>query len=174
MRPLGLADIASFDRETDVLVAGFGAAGSCAAHAAREAGADVLVAERASGAGGAAAMSEGIVYMGGGTPVQTACGFEDSVDNMVRYLMAACGPEPDEAKVVAYAESSLGHFDWLVDRGVEYDARLDVETQMASSGTEGLVWSGGEDAWPFNEVATPAPRGHLTRTKRSTGWLLMQ
>ena len=56
--------------------------------AAREAGADVLVAERASGAGGAAAMSEGIVYMGGGTPVQVACGFEDSVDNMVRYLMA--------------------------------------------------------------------------------------
>ena len=43
-------------------------------------------------------LSEGIVYLGGGTPVQTACGFEDSVDNMVRYLLAACGPEPDEAK----------------------------------------------------------------------------
>lgn len=174
MRPIELAEIGSFNLETEVLVAGFGAAGSCAAHAAREAGAEVLVAERASGAGGAAALSEGIVYLGGGTPVQAACGFEDSVDNMVRYLMAACGPEPDEAKVVAYAEASLDHFDWLVGRGVEYDARLDVETQMAPSGTEGLVWSGGEDAWPFNEIATPAPRGHLAKTKRSTGWLLMQ
>jgi 3-oxo-5alpha-steroid 4-dehydrogenase len=36
------------------------------------------------------------------------------------------------------------------------------------------VWSGGENAWPFNEIATPAPRGHLAKTKRSTGWLLMQ
>ena len=45
---------------------------------------------------------------------------------------------------------------------------------MAPSGTEGLVWSGGEDAWPFNEIAVPAPRGHLAKTKRSTGWLLMQ
>jgi 3-oxo-5alpha-steroid 4-dehydrogenase len=174
MQPLERKEVGSFDLETDVLVTGFGAAGSCAAHSAREAGAQVLVAERASGAGGAAAMSEGIVYLGGGTPVQVACGFEDSVDNMTRYLMAACGPEPDEAKVVAYAEASLGHFDWLVARGVEYDARLDLETQMAPSGTEGLVWSGGEDAWPFTEIAVPAPRGHLAKTKRSTGWLLMQ
>jgi 3-oxo-5alpha-steroid 4-dehydrogenase len=174
VRPLELAEVGTFDVETDVLVAGFGAAGSCTAHAAREAGAEVLVAERASGPGGAAALSEGIVYLGGGTPVQIACGFEDSVDNMVRYLLAACGPGPDEAKVMAYAEASVGHFGWLVERGVEYDARLDVETQMAPSGTEGLVWSGGEDAWPFNEIAKPAPRGHLAKTKRSTGWLLMQ
>jgi 3-oxo-5alpha-steroid 4-dehydrogenase len=174
LRPLTLAEVGPFDVETDVVVVGFGAAGSCAAHAAREGGVDVLVVERASGSGGAAALSEGIVYLGGGTPVQTACGFEDSVDNMVRYLMAACGPEPDEAKVVAYAEGSLEHFDWLVARGVEYDPRLDLETQMAPAGTEGLVWSGGEDAWPFNEIAVPAPRGHLAKTRRSTGWLLMQ
>jgi 3-oxo-5alpha-steroid 4-dehydrogenase len=174
VRPIELADVDSFDLETDVFVVGFGAAGCCVAHAAREVGAEVLVAERASGAGGAAALSEGIVYLGGGTPVQIACGFEDSVENMERYLFAACGPEPDESKVVAYAEASLGHFDWLVERGVDYDARLDVETQMAPTGTEGLVWSGGEDAWPFNEIAVPAPRGHLAKTKRSTGWLLMQ
>jgi 3-oxo-5alpha-steroid 4-dehydrogenase len=172
--PLERAEVRSFDLETDVLVVGFGAAGTCAAHSAREADADVLVTELASGAGGAAALAEGIVYLGGGTPVQIACGFHDSVENMTRYLLAACGPEPDEAKVIAYAEASLGHFDWLVARGVEYDARLDIGTQMAPSGTEGLVWSGGENAWPFNEIATPAPRGHLAKTKRSTGWLLMQ
>jgi 3-oxo-5alpha-steroid 4-dehydrogenase len=174
LRPLDSGEVETFDVETEVFVVGFGAAGTCAAHAAREAGAEVLVAERASGAGGAAALSEGIVYLGGGTPVQKACGFEDSVDNMTRYLLAACGPEPDEAKIVSYAEASLDHFDWLVARGVEYDPRLDVETQMAPVGTEGLVWSGGEDAWPFNEIATPAPRGHLTNTRRSTGWLLMR
>ena len=174
VEPLERAEVGAFDVETDVLVVGFGAAGACAAYGARHGGAEVLVAERSSGAGGAAALAEGIVYLGGGTPVQRACGFEDSVDNMTRYLLAACGPEPDEAKILAYAEASLGHFEWLVDRGVEYDARLDIKTQMAPAGTEGLVWSGGEDAWPFTEVATPVPRGHLAKTTRSTGWLLMQ
>ncbi len=172
--PIEVVDVGSFDVATDVLVVGFGAAGTCAAHSAREAGAEVLVAERSSGPGGAAALSEGIVYLGGGTPVQTACGFEDTVDNMTRYLMAACGPDPDVAKVVAYAEASPDHFDWLVARGVEYDGRLDETTQMAPAGTEGLVWSGGEDAWPFNEIAIPAPRGHLARTSGSTGSLLMR
>ena len=45
---------------------------------------------------------------------------------------------------------------------------------MAPDGTEGLVYSGGEDAYPFNAIARPAPRGRLAKTKRSTGWLLMQ
>jgi 3-oxo-5alpha-steroid 4-dehydrogenase len=168
------SEVGAFDETTDVVIVGFGAAGTTAAFAAREAGAEVLCLERTAGAGGAAALAEGIIYLGGGTPVQRACGFEDSVENLTRYLMAACGPEPDEAKVIAYAEGSLGHFDWLVARGIEYDATLCTETQMAPRGTEGLVWSGGEDAWPFNEIATPAPRGHLAKTKNSTGWLLMR
>ena len=56
----------------------------------------MLVTERTGGPGGAAALAEGIVYLGGGTPIQTACGFEDSLDDMYRYMMAACGPDPDE------------------------------------------------------------------------------
>ena len=169
-----LADVGPVTAETDVIVVGFGAAGTCAAHAAREAGAEVLALERSASAGGAAALAEGIIYLGGGTPVQRACGFEDSIENMTAYLTAACGPESDEAKVRAYAEGSLEHFDWLVARGVEFDARLDVETQMAPRDTHGLVWSGGENAWPFSEIATPAPRGHLAKTKNATGWLLMK
>ena len=55
-----------------------------------------------------------------------------------------------------------------------FDPTFCAETQMAPTGTEGLVYSGGEDAYPFNEIARPAPRGHLAKTKRSTGWLLMQ
>ena len=153
---------------------GFGAAGSAAAFSAAEAGAQVLVLERTGGPGGAAALAEGIVYLGGGTPIQTACGFEDSVDDMYRYMMAACGPDPDEAKIARYCAESLGHFDWLVARGVPFDPTFCAETSMAPTGTEGLVYSGGEDAYPFNEIARPAPRGHLAKTARATGWLLMQ
>ena len=172
--PCEAADIENWDGTADVVVVGFGAAGSTAAFSAAEAGADVLVTERTGGPGGAAALAEGIVYLGGGTPIQTACGFEDSLEDMYRYMMAACGPDPDEAKIARYCAESLGHFDWLVARGVPFDPTFCAETSMAPTGTEGLVYSGGEDAYPFNEIARPAPRGHLAKTKRSTGWLLMQ
>ena len=172
--PVETSEIRHWDDAADVIVVGFGAAGSTAAFSAAEAGARVLVTERTGGPGGAAALAEGIVYLGGGTPVQTACGFEDSRDDMFRYMMAACGPDPNEAKITRYCDESLRHFDWLVARGVPFDPTFCAETSMAPDGTEGLVYSGGEDAYPFNEIARPAPRGHLAKTKRSTGWLLMQ
>ncbi len=172
--PVEAKDLAGWDETTDVVVVGFGAAGSTAAHGARQQGAEVTVLERAGGAGGAAALAEGIVYLGGGTPIQKACGFEDSLDDMYRYMVAACGPDPDEAKIARYVEESLGHFDWLVERGVPFDPSFCEETSMAPTGEEGLVYSGGEDAYPFDRIARPAPRGHLAKTKRATGWLLMQ
>ena len=172
--PCDASEITRWDHTVDVIVVGFGAAGSAAAFSAAAAGARVLVTERTGGPGGAAALAEGIVYLGGGTPIQTACGFEDSLDDMYRYMMAACGPDPNEAKIARYCEESLGHFDWLVARDVPFDPTFCADTSMAPNGTEGLVYSGGEDAYPFNEIARPAPRGHLAKTKRSTGWLLMQ
>jgi 3-oxo-5alpha-steroid 4-dehydrogenase len=172
--PCDAAEVSTWDDTADVVVVGFGAAGSTAAFSAAEAGAQVLVTERTGGPGGAAALAEGIVYLGGGTPVQQACGFDDTTDDMYRYMMAACGPDPDEAKIARYCAGSLGHFDWLVARGVPFDPSFCADTSMAPNGVEGLVYSGGEDAYPFNEIARPAPRGHLAKTKRSTGWLLMQ
>ncbi|HEY1830234.1 MAG TPA: FAD-dependent oxidoreductase [Acidimicrobiales bacterium] len=172
--PCDVAEITDWDDTADVIVVGFGAAGTTAAFSAAAREADVLVAERAGGGGGAAALAEGIVYLGGGTPIQRACGFDDSVEEMFRYMMAACGPHPDEAKIARYCDESLGHFEFLLDRGVEFDPTFYAETSMATPGTEGLVYSGGEDAYPFNEIAKPAPRGHQCKTKRSTGWLLMK
>ena len=52
----------SWDLEADVVVIGFGAAGSVAALEAAAAGADVLVIDRFGG-GGATALSGGIVYV---------------------------------------------------------------------------------------------------------------
>ncbi len=172
--PLPLSNFAHRDGVYDVVIVGFGAAGTCAAIEAARAGAKVLVLERTGGAGGAAALAEGILYMGGGTATQIDAGVSDTKEAMRAYLMEACGPEVDVAKIDAYVEGSIGHHDWLVDLGIEFEPSIDLETQMAPKGTEGLVWSGGENAWPFNEIATPAPRGHLAKTKRSTGWLLMQ
>ena len=105
-----LRDVPQWDREADVVVIGFGAAGACAAIEAAEAGCEVLVLERASGGGGTSALSTGQIYLGGGTRIQQVCGFEDSPEEMFKYLMASCGPGADEAKIRLYCDNSVAPF----------------------------------------------------------------
>src|SRR5271155_3665736 len=89
-------DEVRFDETADVVVVGLGAGGPSAAGAAREAGAEVLAVERSAGPGGTSANSGGLIYLGGGTALQSACGFEDSPENMAAYLRAGLrrGAEP--------------------------------------------------------------------------------
>jgi 3-oxo-5alpha-steroid 4-dehydrogenase len=167
-------DVATWHDTADVVVVGFGAAGACAAIEAREAGADVLVLERAGGGGGTSAMSGGLIYMGGGTPVQQACGFEDSPDEMFRFLMAALGPEPDRAKIQLFCEKSVEHFGWLESHGVPFKRSFYDEPGLEAPTDDCLVYSGGEDAWPFDQIAKPAPRAHKPRHPAAAGGYLMQ
>ena len=169
------SQIASWADEADVVVVGFGAAGAAAAFEAATAGADVLVLERAGAAGGAAAMSDGFVYLGGGTPEQQQAGFADTVENMKTFLKAACGPSPDEAKIDLYCERSLEHREWLVARGVRFLGTV-IPTANGTSPIdgEGLMFTGGENAYPFDELATPAPRGHVVQGGKPGGAVLMQ
>ncbi|MFD8687499.1 FAD-dependent oxidoreductase [Streptomyces sp. NPDC059651] len=169
--PAGTVD--RYDAETDVLVVGFGCAGASAAYEAAAAGAEVLVLERAGGPGGSSALSGGELYLGGGTPVQHACGFEDSADDMFAYLDAALGPHADQEKLRLYCEGSAAHFQWFVDRGLTFEPTLwDAPTWMPTT-KDGLMWLG-ENAWPYNEIARPAPRGHRCATDAFGGWLVME
>ena len=56
-------DVERWHDEADVLVVGLGAAGACAAIEAADAGAEVLILERAGGGGGTSAMSTGQIYL---------------------------------------------------------------------------------------------------------------
>lgn len=170
--PVRARTVGRYDAETDVLIVGFGCAGAAAAYEAASAGADVLVLERAGGPGGSSALSGGELYLGGGTPVQHACGFEDSADDMFGYLAAALGPHADEEKLRLYCDGSAEHFQWFVDRGLTFEPTLwDAPTWMPST-KDGLMWLG-ENAWPYNEIARPAPRGHRCSTDGFGGWLIM-
>jgi len=178
--PMSSGDVTAWADEADVIVIGFGVAGACAAIEAAANGADVLVLERSSGWGGAAALASGFVYLGGGTPVQKACGFEDSPEDMYTFLTAAMGPGADEAKLALYAERSVEHFDWLVSCGVEFKSTFYDKPAWEPAGDHGLMYSGGENAYPFADLVRPAPRGHLPRAldrhscDRSGGYMLMQ
>jgi 3-oxo-5alpha-steroid 4-dehydrogenase len=157
--PLRASDVPTWDDTCDILVIGYGIAGACAALEARRSGADVLVVERASGGGGASAISCGIFYLGGGTPVQTACGYIDSAENMYRYLEASIEPSNSES-LRAFCAGSVEHFNWLEAQGVpfertEYDGKV-----MFLMSTECLLGTGNEGVWPFRNYASPVPRGH--------------
>ncbi|WP_248964147.1 FAD-dependent oxidoreductase [Sphaerisporangium perillae] len=171
--PVPASSVAAFDHECDVLVVGFGCAGAAAAFEAATAGAEVLALERAGGPGGSSAMSAGELYLGGGTAVQRACGFDDDPDDMFAYLAAALGPHADEQKLRLYCDGSVEHFEWFRDRGLTFNESLYDAPSWMPPTTDGLMWLG-ENAWPYNTLARPAPRGHRPATESFGGWLLMQ
>ncbi len=148
-QPKKLTDVSHWDIETDVVVVGYGGAGSCSAIEASDTGADVIIFEASSAAGGSTALSSAEVYMGGGggTRVQQACGYDDKTEDMISYLMQCVGPQADAAKIRAYCEGSQAHFDWLVDQGVPLkDSELKERAIMALT-DDCLLYTGSEKAW---------------------------
>ena len=77
--------------EADVVIMGLGCAGVAAAVEAVAAGAKVIAIEKADKAGGATALSGGLIYMGGGTELQTSLGVQDTPENFKKYLSKALG-----------------------------------------------------------------------------------
>ena len=179
LTPVSAADV-QWTYEADVVVAGLGVAGAAAAIEAARTGAEVVALERLGGGGGAAAMSGGFIYLGGGTALQRALGFDDTVESMKAFMKAALGPGVDEAKIDAYCKGSVEHFDWLVEAGVVFDESFWGEPGWEPPHGEGLMYSGGENAAPFNATIPPAPRGHLPRRaenaegEQAGGFMLMK
>ena len=163
-----------FDETTDVIVVGLGVAGSSAAIAARQAGADVVAVERHGAPGGTSAHSGGLIYLGGGTALQRACGYEDSPENMAAFLRAALGPEVDDDRIDAYCEGSTAHFDWLVSIGVPFRAAFCDEPNRESADDAGLLFSGGEDTYPYDEIAVAVRAATSPSSIDSAGGFLME
>lgn len=157
--PFRAAEVSAWDRSADVVIVGLGIAGACAALEAQRAGAEVLVLERAGAGGGASALSQGQFYLGGGTDVQTACGYEDSAENMYAFLRAVTTTD-EEDKLRVFCAESVSHFDWLEAQGVPFAREAYKQKAVYTRTGEGLLMTGNEKAWPFRDKAAPAPRGH--------------
>jgi len=152
-------DVTSWSDEVDVLVIGAGMAGVAAAIEAAQAGARVLVLDRGGRMSCTSAMAGGHFYLGGGTPVQVAAGFEDTPAEMATYL-AAVSPDCDPEKIRVYCEDSVEHFGWLESLGFTFERSYYSQKAAIQPGTEGVMFSGNEKVWPFMDIAVPAPRGH--------------
>lgn len=174
-QPRQFSDVSNWDMETDVVVVGFGGAGSCAAIEAADAGSEVILFELSSASGGSTALSSAEIYMGGngGTTPQRECGFSDSTEDMVTFLLESAGELADEAKIRAYAEGSLEHFHWLQDKGVPYRNSFHKERAIMALTDDCLLYTSNEKAWPFSEHAKPCPRGHNIQVEGDNGGPLL-
>ncbi|SFF64388.1 3-oxo-5alpha-steroid 4-dehydrogenase [Fontimonas thermophila] len=156
------AESVPWDGECDVLVAGLGAAGAAAAITAREAGADVRIAERFDG-GGATVKSGGIVYLGGGTRYQIEAGYADTPEAMFNYLRQECGDAVSEATLRAFCAGSSELLAWLESIGVTFQScPQPPKTSYPKDGTY-LYFSGNEAVPAYAAKAPPAPRGHRVK-----------
>ncbi len=169
--PIAAESVANWDDTADVLVIGYGIAGACAALEARRTGADVLVIERASGGGGASALSAGIFYFGGGTEPQLAAGYHDTADAMYDYLMASTDA-PDPLLVRRYCDNSVAQFEWLEAQGVPFTRGYYSGKAVIAPTDDCLASTGNEKVWPYHQIAAPAPRGHKVAKEGDGGGIL--
>ncbi|MBT8444136.1 MAG: FAD-dependent oxidoreductase, partial [Gammaproteobacteria bacterium] len=108
----------------DVIVVGAGIAGISAALEASAAGANVLIVEKSSVAGGHAVRAGGFAMVD--TPLQRKKGIEDSPGLAMQDLLA-WGEDADPAWVRQFAERSRADvFDWLTAFGVRFNILLDT------------------------------------------------
>jgi 3-oxo-5alpha-steroid 4-dehydrogenase len=152
----------------DVIVVGFGGAGACAAIAAADAGASVLVLDRFYG-GGSTVHSGGVVYAGGGTKVQVQAGVEDSDEGMYTYLSREVGDAVSEATLRRFVEGSPSMIEWLEAQGLRFHGSLCPYKTSYPTNRHYLYYSGNELATGYAEIAPPAPRGHRAHAKNFTG-----
>jgi succinate dehydrogenase/fumarate reductase flavoprotein subunit len=172
-RPLQESEVPDWSHRSEILVVGYGGAGSCAALEAARAGADVTILEVAGGGGGTTALCGGHVYCGGGTPVQKACDFPDSAEDLFQFLIHST-PFQDDQKARLYSDRSVEHFEWLESQGVPFRRDYYPHRHSLQPDATCLIWTGNEKVWPFSEVARPAPRGHKAAGDGDAGHLIMR
>src|SRR5258705_3133250 len=161
-----------WDLEADVVVVGFGAAGACAALEAAATGASVLVLDRCGG-GGATALSGGVGYAGGGTPQQRAAGVDDSPGAMFGYLRTEVGDAVPAATLRQFCAGSVAMLAWLEGHGVPFEGSLCPDKTSYPTNRHYLYYSGSElSAAAAPSAGPPAPRGHRTKGRGTSGGLL--
>ncbi len=96
-----------WDRETDIIIVGFGGAGAAAALAATEAGAEVLLVEKNPEGGG------NTRYSGGSIRTYT------DLDKAVDFIEAVCEGTTERVVVSAFVAESSRNQDWVAGLGGE-------------------------------------------------------
>ncbi len=103
----------------DVLVLGAGMAGHCAALAAAEQGASVLLLEKSGQPGGSSAIAGG-AFVFCGTDEQKAAGQNDSIEALKRDLLQSGKGKNNVELIDHFLETQLDTYNFLRDHGVKF------------------------------------------------------
>ena len=160
-----------WDAEVDVIVVGFGGAGACAALEAAQQGASVLVLDRFCG-GGATAGSGAIIYAGGGTEYQKKAGFDDTPEEMYRYLKQEVGDTVTDETLRRFCNGSVDMIKWLEKAGVPFEGSMCPFKTSYPTDDYYIYFSGSENNGKYKANAKPAPRGHRAKGKGISGLAL--
>lgn len=104
----------TWDMETDVLVVGFGGAGSAAALAARVAGAEVLIIEKLGFPGGTTGISGGWIWIPN-NPLMEQVGVEDSREDALTYVTRVAEGQADQEIIEAFVDRGPELVQFLLD-----------------------------------------------------------
>jgi len=127
-----------FDAQVPLLIVGGGAAGLCAALAAKEAGIDAVVIERDAVPSGSTALSAGLIPAAG-TRFQRDKGIGDSPELFAADIQRKAHGESDPAIVEVLARGAGPLIEWLADR---YGLPFDVVDNFNYSGHSALRMHG--------------------------------
>ena len=139
--PVGVAeDAVNWDAEYDVVILGYGAAGANAAVAAYDAGATVLLAEKAPEG------SEGGNSMAAGQSVMAT----DDAEQLYAYLSSLMGKfnNWDRDALRAYCEGCAGNFDWMTNvLGGDPEIICPRELPSVGKAPINIEWKEVENPW---------------------------
>lgn len=150
----------SWDEECDLLIIGLGCAGATAAIRAAELGVgNIIAVDRCSG-GGASMSSGGVVYAGGGTPVQLANGHADTPQSMFDYLAQEIGDVRSKATLRRFVDESRNMIAWLETHDMVFQGKSAQKKTSHPPAGINLYYTGNEKIPAYAAHASPAPRGH--------------
>src|SRR6185503_4430161 len=120
MSVIDAATDVEFDAHASLLIIGAGAAGLCAALAAKEAGVDAVLIERDAKPSGSTALSTGLIPAAG-TRFQRALGIDDSPGLLAEDIWRKAKGHTDRTMVDTIARASGPTVEWLAERhGVQF------------------------------------------------------
>jgi 3-oxo-5alpha-steroid 4-dehydrogenase len=151
------ADEVVWDDTADLVVVGFGGAGAVTALQAAELGASVIAVDRFDG-GGATQFSGGVVYAGA-TKYLKDSGYDDTAEEMFKYLDAEKSAVSQQT-LRRFCEGSSDDIDWLDSHGVPHGSNAFEDKTAFPPDNHFLYYSGNEKMPHFAARAKPAPRGH--------------
>ena len=155
--------VAKWDRTADVVIAGAGASGLCAAIMARDQGASVIVVEQNHDIGGHAMVSGGRIPLGGGTRLQKKFGVVDSADQVYLDHTDPKNLElrySDRDLVRVWSDENAATFDFLLDNGVQFQ---EVMPTLVNGGTVPRLFIAKVYAEDLNVTINGSPGSGLVR-----------